>query len=60
MKMTGPNTYQEQGFKNREEYLKMLCESYPPESVYALADILGPNEDFDGLVVSLEDYFDEN
>lgn len=58
--MDNPNVYREKGYQNREEYLRMLCESYPPESVYALADLLGPNEGFDALVVSLEDYFDRD
>jgi hypothetical protein len=50
------NEYQLNGFANRKEYLESLCEEYPREIVYALADILGKNEDFDGLVTSLEDY----
>jgi len=48
--------YQDQGFATRREYLESLCEEYPPEAVYALADLLGPLEDFDGLVAGLEDY----
>jgi hypothetical protein len=28
-------------------------------TVFMLADLLGPDEDFDGLVTSLEDYADE-
>lgn len=47
--------YQEQGFENRRAYLDSLCEEYPREVVYALAGLLGPSEDFDGLVTSLED-----
>lgn len=50
------NEYQLNGFANRKEYLESLCEDYPREIVYALADILGKNEDFDGLITSLEDY----
>jgi len=48
--------YQDQGFATRRAYLESLCEEYPPEAVYVLADLLGPSEDFDGLVTSLEDY----
>jgi hypothetical protein len=48
--------YQENGFANRKEYLNELCEEYPRDAVYALASLLGPDEDFDGLVTSLEDY----
>ena len=53
------NSYTDNGFKNRKEYLESLCEEYDSSTVYALADMLGPNEDFDGLVTSLEDYADE-
>jgi hypothetical protein len=52
------NIYQENGFKNRREYLESLAEEYDRETVFALAGILGPNEDFDGLVTSLEDSAD--
>ena len=51
--------YPRQGFANRRAYLESLCEEYDRTTVYALADMLGPNEDFDGLVTSLEDYADE-
>jgi hypothetical protein len=46
--------YVENGYANRTEYLKSLAEEYG-DKVYALADLLGENEDFDGLVTSLED-----
>ena len=52
------NDYQAEGFANRREYLESLCEEYPREAVYALADLFGPSEDFDGLITSLEDEFD--
>ena len=50
--------YQENGFSNRREYLESLADNLclDPSIVYALADLLGPTEDFDGLVTSLEDY----
>jgi len=48
--------YQDHGFATRRAYLESLCEEYPPEAVYALADLLGPLEDFDGLVTGLEEY----
>jgi hypothetical protein len=43
--------------ENRSEYLKMLAEKNGIDihTVYAIADMLGPSEDFDGLVSSLED-----
>lgn len=52
--------YLEYGAENRAEYLAMLSEEYdvPLSTVRAMADILGPNEDFDGLVTSLEDASD--
>jgi len=50
------NIYQEHGFKDRQDYLTSLCDEYPKDIVFSLAELLGPNEDFDGLVVSLQDY----
>jgi len=49
--------YLEYGAENRAEYLEMLADDYGVDlaTVYALADVLGPMEDFDGLVTSLED-----
>jgi hypothetical protein len=49
--------YQENGFNNRTEYLRSLSEEYdlPFRDVAMLASVLGPNEDFDGLVTTLED-----
>jgi hypothetical protein len=51
------NVYQENGFKNRGEYLENLAleMGINQMTVFALADMLGPNEDFDGLVTELED-----
>ena len=50
--------YEEQGYANRDDYLNCLAEDYEVDvnTVYMLADMLGENEDFDGLVTSLEDY----
>jgi hypothetical protein len=50
--------YQENGFESRKEYLLDLADNMglDPSIVFALADMLGSNEDFDGLVTSLEDY----
>jgi len=49
--------YQDNGYNNRRDYLRDLSETYgiDLQTVFALADILGPDEDFDGLVTSLED-----
>ena len=56
------NAYQEQGFADRNDYLEYLCESYcvSKNTVMTLADLLGPNEDFDGLVSALADIEDMN
>ena len=56
--------YTKKGYRNREDYLRSLADEYrvPCEAVFALASMLGPDEDFDGLVTSLEDaegMFDE-
>jgi hypothetical protein len=58
------NIYQQHGYKNREDYLECLAADYclPLDVVYELAIMLGKNEDFDGLISSLEDaegMFDE-
>lgn len=52
------NVYELNGFKNREEYLENLADEYGIDfdTVFFLADILGENEDFDGLVSELEDF----
>ena len=49
--------YLEYGAESRAEYLAMLADEYgvPLSTVRAMATVLGPNEDFDGLVSSLED-----
>ena len=51
------NVYQENGYENRKDYLRSLSEDYG-DSVYLLASLLGPSEDFDGLIASLEDMGD--
>lgn len=54
------NVYTENGYKNRRDYLRCMAEDYgaPLETVHAIAQMLGPDEDFDGLIVSLEDWAD--
>lgn len=51
------NIYVDKGFKNRREYLEHLADDYNVEKldVFAIAEILGPSEDFDRLLTSLED-----
>ncbi|MBT9137151.1 MAG: hypothetical protein DDT34_02238 [Firmicutes bacterium] len=52
------NSYQKKGYKDRVDYLKALAAEYgvPVEIVYMTANMLGKNEDFDGLISSLEDF----
>ena len=55
--MKEPTIYQQRGYYNRTDYLRCMSEDYgvPFETVKVIADMLGPNEDFDGLVTELED-----
>ena len=50
--------YQLNGYQSRKEYLLDLADNMGLDAsiVFALADMLGSSEDFDGLVTSLEDY----
>lgn len=49
--------YHDNGYANRREYLECLAEDndVPLENVLNLADLLGPEEDFDGLVTTIQD-----
>jgi len=49
--------YRANGYADREDYLSCMAEDYGVdiETVKSLADLLGPGEDFDGLIVALED-----
>ena len=65
--MMSMDVYLENGYDNRDDYLRSLSEDYgvPLDAVLALAEVLGPDEDFDGLVSNLEDamfsgWFDES
>ena len=53
--------YTDEGYTSRRDYLDTLADEYglDKSTVYALAGILGPNEDFDGLITALEDAADE-
>lgn len=54
------NIYQENGYANRIAYLKGLAVDHAVKLniVLLYADMLGPSEDFDGLVSTIEDYID--
>jgi hypothetical protein len=49
--------YTDNGYKDRKDYLSHMAEDYgvPYKDVVLLASVLGPSEDFNGLVVALED-----
>lgn len=55
---TDATIYERKGFRNRVSYLKSIAEDFdmPVASVIAVAKVLGPLEDFDALIVHLEDY----
>lgn len=54
------NIYEENGYASRGEYLDAMAADYGLEKsdVRLLADLLGPNEDFDGLISGLEEMQD--
>jgi len=59
------DVYQRNGYKNRRDYLENLASNHavPLKVVLELASVLGPEEDFDGLVTMTEDaeaYFGED
>ena len=54
---TDKEPYIANGYKNRNDYLECMAYDFdiPLATVLTLAGVLGPSEDFDGLVVALED-----
>ena len=50
--------YTDNGYENRMDYLRSLADELGVDMdlVIVASDMLGPNEDFDGLVTNLEDY----
>lgn len=50
--------YEDQGYADRDDYLRNLADGFGLDTdiVFMVADMLGPNEDFDGLITTLEDY----
>jgi len=52
------NIYQENGYKNRRDYLECMAEDYniPLDVVFSIASLYGKSEYFDGLINALEDY----
>lgn len=49
--------YTENGYKSRRDYLESLADDFglDLETVLMAASLLGPSEDFDGLVCALDD-----
>ena len=52
------SAYTDRGYENRRDYLESLALDYdiPKSTVFSLASFLGQNEDFDGLISTLDDY----
>jgi hypothetical protein len=59
LKEDDDSRYINNGYKDRSDYLKNLADDYGIDSmiVNELAGMLGPSEDFDGLVTELEDSY---
>lgn len=57
MKYFGRDIYSEKGYATRKDYLESLADDYGVDkyAVFAVADLLGPSEDFDGLIIMIED-----
>jgi len=55
------SAYEDNGYPNRREYLKGLAEDFgvPLNVVLEIASVLGPDEDFDGLITELDDISDD-
>jgi len=51
------NPYHRAGFNSRKAYLQSVSDDYGVsiERVLLVADLLGPHEDFDGLISMIED-----
>lgn len=54
------DVYHHNGYANRKEYLETLASEFelPYGTVKMIADMLGAEEDFDGLVTELEEMYD--
>ena len=58
--MSNYNRYKKAGYETREDHLNDLAVRYNinPMIISALAEILGDEEDFDGLISAIEDMDD--
>lgn len=52
------SVYTDNGYANRKEYLRELADEYGSDLVYTLTSVLPASEDFDGLLIALEDAMD--
>lgn len=52
------NIYQENGYTDRLDYLKNVAmeNDVPLNVVVSVAELMGPYEDFDGLISAVKDY----
>lgn len=57
--MANQNVYEQMGYKDRTSYLKSLAAEYGTDMLFvsSIAEVFGENEDFDGLISSLNDFF---
>lgn len=57
-----PSRYEKAGYESRDDYLEALADDYdvPMKVVWAFASLLGPEEDFDGLISELQMYNSEH
>lgn len=55
--MADNTIYKQNGYKDREDYLRSIADDYGTDMtiVSSMAEILGDDEDFDGLISNLED-----
>lgn len=55
------NIYQSNGYADREDYLSCMAEDYGVslDAVKAIASLLGPEEDFDGLISEIDNLPEE-
>ena len=55
MEKVSRNIYQVNGYEDRGKYLESVAEDHgvPINIVVMMAELLGPNEDFDGLISEL-------
>lgn len=55
--MADKSIYEQNGFKDRRDYLKSVADDFGTDMmvVTGIAEILGENEDLDGLISTLED-----